>query len=79
MTTTLVTTKSTGLSKTSKAVRELAGRLERARQSHNEKHARADAEYVDAVRRAYESVAAVNTPAEQDSSTVGTEPEQAAV
>lgn len=48
----MVTAKSTGLTKTGGAVRQLATRLERARQSRNEKVARADAEYVDAVRRA---------------------------
>jgi len=57
MTTGMVTAKSTGLTKTGTAVRELATRLERARQSRNEKVERADAEYVDAVKRAYLSVA----------------------
>ena len=56
MTTTMTTTKSTGLMKTGEPVRQLASRLERARQSRNEKVARADAEYVEAVRRALESV-----------------------
>jgi len=50
--TTAMVTKSTGLTKTGEGVRLLASRLERARQSRNEKVARADAEYVDAVRRA---------------------------
>lgn len=52
MTTALDTVKSTGLTKTGGAVRQLATRLERARQARNEKVARADADYVEAVRRA---------------------------
>ena len=52
MTTTLTTRKSTVLSKGDPAVRDLAFRLERARQTRNERIARADADYVDAVRRA---------------------------
>jgi len=57
MTTQLITTtKTTGLAKTGGLVRQLATRLERARQSRNEKVARADAEYVEAVRRALTSV-----------------------
>jgi hypothetical protein len=59
----LVTVKSTGLTKTGEAVRHLATRLERARQSRNEKVSRADAEYVEAVRRALASVE--DTPADQ--------------
>jgi hypothetical protein len=55
-TTAIATTKSTGLTKTGEGVRFLASRLERARQSRNEKVARADAEYVDAVRRALTAV-----------------------
>lgn len=60
MTTALHTPKSTGLTKSGGLVLDLARRLERARQSRNEKIERADAEYVDAVRRAYE---AISTPA----------------
>jgi hypothetical protein len=52
----MVTAKSTGLAKTGGAVKQFASRLERARQSRNEKVARADAEFVDAVGRAYEAV-----------------------
>jgi hypothetical protein len=48
----MVVPKSTGLAKSSTAVRDLAHRLERARQSRNEKVARADADYVEACRRA---------------------------
>jgi hypothetical protein len=44
--------KGSGLAKSAAPVRELAGRLERARQTRNERVARADADYVDAVRRA---------------------------
>lgn len=62
---TALTVKSTGLAKTDGAVRQLASRLERARQSRNEKVARADAEYVDAVRRA---LATVSDP-QEDAST----------
>jgi hypothetical protein len=51
-TTAMVTAKSTGLAKTTRAVRDLAQRLERARQSRNEKLARADTEYADACKRA---------------------------
>jgi hypothetical protein len=51
-TTEMVIPKSSGLAKSSRVVRDLAHRLERARQSRNEKVARADAEYVEAVRRA---------------------------
>jgi len=61
MTTGLATTKSTGLTKTAEPVRQLASRLERARQSRNEKIVRADAEYVDAVKRAYESVSGIQS------------------
>ena len=56
MTTLTVTSKSTGLAKTTAPVRELANRLERARQARNEKIARADADYVEAVRRAIAAV-----------------------
>jgi hypothetical protein len=72
----LVTTKSTGLAKTGEPVRQLASRLERARQSRNEKVARADAEYVEAVRRALgaiepasETTAPVSEPPPQDVAT----------
>jgi hypothetical protein len=58
MTTALHTPKSTGLTKSGGLVLDLARRLERARQSRNEKIERADAEYVDAVRRAYEAISA---------------------
>ena len=63
MTMEMVTAKSTGLSKTGGEVRQLASRLERARQSRNEKVARADAEYVDAVRRALAAVSEMQTDA----------------
>ena len=56
MTTAMSTAKSTGLAKTGDAVRHLASRLERARQSRNEKVARADADYVEAVRRALAAI-----------------------
>ena len=56
MSTALVTAKGTGLAKTGSAVRQLASRLERARQSRNERVARADAEYVEACRRALDAV-----------------------
>ena len=52
MTTAMSTAKSTGLAKTGEPVRHLAMRLERARQTRNERVARADADYVEAVRRA---------------------------
>jgi hypothetical protein len=48
--------KSTGLAKTSQAVRHLATRLDKARQLRNERVARADADYVEAVRRALADV-----------------------
>ena len=41
-----------GLVKTSKPIRQLEARLERARQSFNEKVKRAEADYWDAVKRA---------------------------
>jgi hypothetical protein len=50
--TTAITVKRTGLVKPSKPVRELMTRVERARQAFNEKIARAEAEYWDAVKRA---------------------------
>jgi len=56
MSTALSTPKSTGLTKSGGVVLDLARRLERARQSRNEKIVKADAEYVDAVRRAYEAI-----------------------
>jgi hypothetical protein len=59
----IATTKSTGLAKTGESVRYLAQRLERARQSRNEKVARADAEYVEAVRRALAAVSEIQTAA----------------
>ena len=59
MTTEMMIPKSTGLAKSGTGVRDLALRLERARQTRNERVARADAEYVEAVRRA---VAAVEEP-----------------
>jgi hypothetical protein len=51
-TTAMVTRKSTGLAQTGKGVRDLALRLERARQSRNERVARADADYVEQCRKA---------------------------
>lgn len=54
--------KTTGLAKTAAPVRQLAMRLERARQAHNEKIARADADYVEAVRRAMSAVESETTP-----------------
>jgi hypothetical protein len=48
--------KNTGLAKSSAAVRNLAARLEKARQTRNERVARADADYVEAVRRALADV-----------------------
>lgn len=63
--------KGSGLQKSSKPVRELATRLERARQSRNEKIMRADADYVEAVRRALSSVEATEaTEAAVDSTPV---------
>lgn len=58
MTTEMVTQKGSGLSKTSRAVKHFATRIERARQLRNERVARADAEYVDAVDRAVADVKA---------------------
>lgn len=59
-TTAMTTAKNTGLAKTGGAVRQLATRLEHARQARNAKVERADNEYVDAVRRA---LGAVSEPA----------------
>jgi hypothetical protein len=44
------------LAKTSAGVRQLATKLEKARQVRNERVARADSEYVEAVRRALAGV-----------------------
>jgi hypothetical protein len=52
MSTAMIVPKSTGLVKTGSTVRNLASRLEQARQTRNERVSRADAEYVEAVRRA---------------------------
>lgn len=67
------TTKTTGLAKTGEAVRQLATRLERARQSRNEKVARADAEYVDAVRRALAAVSTIHVDEPEHDTTTATE------
>ena len=61
MSTLTIVTKSTGLAKSASTVRDLAARLERARQVRNERLARADADYLEAVRRA--AAEAVETPA----------------
>jgi len=50
-------TKDSALAKPAASVREMSRRLERARQSFNEKLQRAEAEYVDAVGRAHALVA----------------------
>ena len=47
--------KTSGLVKSSTAIRELGTRIERARQAYNEKIARADVEFKDAVRRALDA------------------------
>ena len=64
----MVTAKSTGLAKSGAPVRQLATRLERARQSRNERIARADADYVEAVRRAIAAVSDIQAEplADQD-------------
>lgn len=64
-------TKTTGLAKSGGVVRQLATRLEQARQSRNAKVARADSEYVDAVRRALAAVG------EEDEATNVQEPDTA--
>jgi hypothetical protein len=71
MTTAITTTKSTGLAKTGEGVRHLATRIERARQSRNEKVARADAEFVEAIRRA---IADLQPPDEGEPAPSITEP-----
>lgn len=52
---------STGLAKTNPAVQTLARRLEKARQMRDERVARADADYVETVRRALADVEPVTT------------------
>ncbi len=67
MSTAIVTAKSTGLATTGAGVKHLANRLERARQSRNEKIARADVEYVAAVKRAIADVEETTAIAEEES------------
>lgn len=75
MTTGLAVTRGSGLAKTAPAVRELAQRLERARQVRNEKLARADADYVEAVRRAMATVEATSAqPVAEASADLSTAP-----
>jgi hypothetical protein len=63
MTQGLVIQKGNGLAKSGAPIRELAARLEHAKQLRNERIARADAEYVAACERA---VAAMRVPATED-------------
>jgi hypothetical protein len=63
MTTAIGNRKSSGLAKSDPRISDLARRLDRAAQSRDEKVKRADAEYVEAVGRAYESVRPTATEA----------------
>jgi len=66
MTTALSTFKGSGLTKSDSRVRDLAKRLDRARQNHNAAIVRADADYVAAVGRAYEAVQQQHTASADD-------------
>ena len=69
MTTALVTAKSTGLVKTGRPMRQLAARVERARQSFNETVARAEAKYYETIRQAVAAVSEMQVEAPADQST----------
>jgi hypothetical protein len=77
MTTAIETRKSSGLVKSTPIVRELNRRVERAWQARNEKIARADADYVEVLRRALaalEPTAAPEASETQSAVAVDTQP-----
>lgn len=78
MTTTIGTFKGSGLAKSDPAVRNLASRLERARQARNAKIAQADADYVESVRRALATIEPVNANADDADAAADAAPDVAA-
>jgi hypothetical protein len=69
MDTTLIRTKGNGLAKPGSAIMEMDRRIVRARESFNEKIARASAEYADAMRRAVAAVSQESEPAAEPAAT----------
>lgn len=70
----LMTAKASGLVKPGAPFRQLASKIERARQSYNERLARAEADYVEAVKRA---IASVETPEDATPEATDTPPASA--
>ena len=58
----MITTKTTGLAKSGSVTRTIATRINRAFEARNEKVARADAELLDAVKRAAADITAAEGP-----------------